>query len=179
MKKLITVALAIMLVFSMSIMPASAAHTPEALLKSIHHLAEEGGILNCDFQLRDSFDELKNEYGRPNRNDFVASAHGNYATYSHHSFVVGYSNQEEIFELRSYSSRLSAITERNVTTYFGTPDHTAKADGDRVISYVMKGGYHIKFVFDGESADSKLNHYNVIWIDGTKNDRADDHGRKW
>ena len=178
MKRIASIALVLALSFVLFAMPASAAHSPEALLKSIHHLAEEGGILNCDFQLKDSYSDLTDEYGSPDRDNYVSSAHGNYATFSSHAFVVGHTNQEQIFELRSYTKRLHAITERNVVTYFGEPDHTASSDGQRITSYVL-GEYNVKFVFDSKSGDAPLNHYNVIWLEGTKNDRADDPGRNW
>lgn len=179
MRKLTITALALALFICAFALPARAAHTPETLLKSIEALAEEGGILNCDFTLRDSYDDVVDEYGAPDRDNYVKSAHGSYATFSHHAVVVGYGNGGEIFELRSYARRLNAITERDVREMLGAPDHTASLDGDRITSYVLDGGYHLKFVFDGEEADAELNHYNVIWMEGTENKRADDHGRKW
>ncbi len=179
MKKRLCLALAFALALCAFHMPAQAAHTPEALLRTIESLAEEGGILNCEFLLKDNYDELVDEYGSPDRDNYVKVAHGSYATFSSDAFVVGYNNGSEIFELRSYARRLDGITERNVTSFFGEAEHTAYLDGDRISSYVLKGGYHLKFVFDGKEPDSVVNHYNVIWMKGTENDRADDHGRKW
>ena len=179
MKRRLSLALALVFCLAACLSPALAAHSPEALLKSIAHLAEEGGILNCEFLLEDSFSDLTDEYGRPDRDNYVKSAHGNYATFSRDAFVVGHTNQEQIFELRSYSRRLSAISERNVIEYFGDADHTASSGEQRIVSYVLPGGYHLKFVFDGKSGDAALNHYNIIWMDGTANERAGDEGRSW
>ena len=179
MKHFTSITLTLVLALILVVSPAMAAHTPEALLKSIDHLAVEGGILNCEFQLEDSFSDLTDEYGRPDRDNYVKSAHGNYATFSRDAFVVGHTNQEQIFELRSYSRRLRTITERNVVEYFGEADHQTTGNDQRIVSYVLASGYHLKFVFDSKEGDAKLNHYNVIWMDGTENERAGDHGRNW
>lgn len=177
MKKFLAITLTIVLALAVFAMPASAKHTPAAVLKSIRHLAEEGGILNCDMTVQDStIDDFVDEYGHYDRSNYVASAKGNYATFSHHNIVVGFGRGDQVFELRSYSKRLEGITESELKDQWGEPDHSTKSNGQRMLSYDL-GDYNCKFVFDdgGES----LNHYNVIWLDGTKNSAADDHGRNW
>ncbi|MDL2206286.1 YjgB family protein [Eubacteriales bacterium OttesenSCG-928-N13] len=180
MKRTSFLALILALALCLIAIPATAAHSPEKLLRSIESLAEEGGILNCDFQVKSStIDEIIDELGSPNRSNYVKSAHGTYATFSSDNVVVGYGKGDQVFELRSYSKRLHVITERNVTTYFGEPDHTSSLDGQRIISYVLNDEFNVKFVFDTKNADAPLNHYNVIWLEGTENDMAGDHGRNW
>lgn len=178
MKKLISMTLVLLLALSMFAAPALAAHTPAAVLKSMKHLAEEGGILNCDFTVKDTnIDEIIDEYGHPDRDNYVKSAKGSYATFSGDNFVAGYNNGGTVFELRSYSSRIKNITEHALIEAWGKADHISTSSGQRMVSYVLNNEFNIKFVFDDNGQE--LNHYNVIWLEGTENDRADDHGRSW
>ena len=178
MKRILALALALMLALSLAAAPAMAASS-EAMLKSISPLAHEGEILNCDFKLEDSYSDLVAEYGKPNRDSYVASAKGSYGNFNRSAFVVGHTNQEQIFELRCYSKRLKTITARDVVNEFGEADHRTSSGGETIMSYVLSSGYNLKFVFDGTTSRAKLNHYNVIWLDGTANDRAGEPGRNW
>ena len=177
MKKLLCFAIVLALSLAMFAMPTTAAHTPGALLKSIKHLAEEGGILNCDFTVEDSLiSDMISEYGHPDRDNYVSSAKGNYATFSRDNIVAGYNKGEQVFELRSYSKRLHIINKDDLLEEWGRPDHSTKSGSETMESYVLNHKYNIKFVFESNDI---LNHYNVIWLDGTEDSMAGDHGRNW
>ena len=171
MKRIFAIALALVLALSLAAAPAMAA-SASALLKSIGHLAHEGEILNCDIAIKAQYSDVTSEYGKADRESFVKSANGEYATFSKEGVVVGFNKGEEIFELRCYSKRLHVITEKETVAEFGDPDHRSKSDGQLILTYNLSNDYQVKFVYDGESSSSKLAHYNVVWPEGEKSSMA-------
>ncbi len=178
MKRVLSIALVLCLCL-ISFAPAFAKSEPKSLLRSIDDLAQHGWILNCDFRLTDMIGDMKKEYGRPSSEKYVKSAKGTYCTWNSNDFVAGYNKGEQIFELRSFDSRLSKLTLDSVTSHFGSPDKITRSNGELFVSYVLNKRVNIKFVFPNKKGDPKLSHYNVIYLQGTKNNMADDKGRKW
>ena len=177
MKKLMITTLALLLAMSLFAGTAMAAHSPEKLLSAIHSLAEEGGVLNCDFQVGDcTIEDIRESLGKPDKSNYVASAQGTYETFDNHAIVAGVGKGDLVFELRSFSKRLHVISEHAVTEYFGDHDHIAHEGGQTMVSYVLNHDYHLKFVFNG---DGYLDHYNVIYLAGSGNSMAGEHDRNW
>lgn len=178
MKKLLTAVLALTLALAFA--ASASASSTEALLTAIDELAQHGWILNCAYRVRsDTIDDMKDEYGRPDSETYVKSAKGTYVEYDDLFLVAGYNTGDQIFELRSKDVRLGRIRLDDVTDHFGRPDHTTHSNGEKYVSYILNDTVNIKFIFPGSGTNPKLKHYNVIWLDGTSNNRTDDSGRDW
>lgn len=155
----------------------------DSLLKDIKALAQEGKIINSDFADKSSnIADVEGKLGKADKSEWVTEAKGNYSTYLKYNVVFGSNKGGRIFEVRSFDSRLNKISLSMVEKYFGTPDHNATSNGEKILGYVAGADYKILFVFKAptdSNDDPKLDHYSVLYPKGTVNSMAGDSGREW
>ena len=153
------------------------------LLESIKKLAEQGKIINCDFPAKSTvIGNVKEKWGSPNKSVWVEEAKGVYDTYSKHNVVFGFNKGDQIFEVRSFDSRLAKISLSMVKKYFGTPAYDVKSNGEEIIGYTAGKEFKILYVFPlptNGSNNCLLKHYSVFYPAGTVNMMADYPGRIW
>jgi len=153
------------------------------LLASIKKLAEQGKVINCDFPAKSTvIGNVKDKWGNPDKSVWVEQAKGIYDTYSKRNIVFGFNKGDQIFEVRSFDSRLAKISLSMVKKYFGTPAYDVKSNGEEIIGYTAGKEFKILYVFPLPANGSNnciLKHYSVFYPAGTVNMMADYPGRIW
>lgn len=157
--------------------------TTESLLNTMMALAKQGKVMNSDFAAKtNTIEDVEKVWGKADKTDLVTSAKGFYATYSAHNVVFGFNKGNEIFEVRSYSSRLKGISLAEAKDVYGAPAYDAKVNGQEIIGYAANSTYKLELVFPLPTNSDPypvIDHYNVLFPRGTANDMADDPGRQW
>jgi hypothetical protein len=155
----------------------------ETLLAKMMSMAKQGKIISSDFAVKTTnIDEVEKVWGKADKTDFVAAAKGQYNTYSKYKVVIGFNKGGQIFEARSNSNQLMGITLAEAKEVLGTPAHDAMVNGQEIIGYRANSSFKLELVFP-QPTNSKPNpvidHYNVLYPEGTVNSMADDPGRQW
>lgn len=153
------------------------------LLLNIKGAAEQGKVINCNFPVKTTvIEDVKSQWGEPEKVDWVAAAKGNYATYSKHATVFGFNKGSQIFEVRSFDPKLQQLSLAKTKELFGDPAYNVKTAKENVIGYTVSPDYKIEFVFPLPTANDSnplMDHYLVLYPRGTVNNMADDPGRQW
>jgi len=153
------------------------------VLPDILKLAKEGKIINCEFGAKTGIMEnVEKKWGKPDKTVWVAAAKGTYITYLKKNVVFGFNKGAQIFEVRSHSKDLGIISIIMIKKYFGTPSYDVKTKTEEVIGYKVSHDYKILFVFPKVSVSGTgqfLDHYSVLYPQGTVNNMAEDPGRQW
>jgi len=159
-----------------------------ALLLNMVELAKQGKILDFDFPTKfpvktTNIETVENNWGKPDSTDYIASAKGTYVNYLSHNVAFGFNKGGQIFEVRSYDSQLKNITLTKVKEFFGTPPaYSTQYNGQWIFGYTAGAEFKIEFVFSPATTtnpDPGIDHYNVLYPQGTVNGMADDPGRQW
>lgn len=165
--------------------PASApiTDTAQELLLNMKKLADQGKVINADFPVKTSnLEDVKRKWGEPDKTDWVPAAKGSYSTYSNHEIVIGFNKGLQIFEVRSFDKQLQIITLAKAKEIYGSPAYDVKANGEEIIGYAAGGEFKIELVFPQPTSlmqDPILDHYLVLYPQGTVNSMANDPGRQW
>lgn len=158
-------------------------NSQKLLLENIKKLAKQGKIINCDFLAKSNvIEDVEKKWGKANKTDWVPKAKGTYATYSKYNVVFGFNKGSQIFEVRSFDSRLNKISLSMVKKAFGTPAYDVKSNGEEIIGYTAGQEFKILFVFSqpkNDNNDTLMSHYSILYPRGTVNMMADDPGRQW
>lgn len=157
-------------------------NSQKTLLESIKNLSDQGKVINCDFPVKINISDIETKWGKADASDYISAAKGIYYTYSKHNVVFGCNKGDQIFEIRSFDSKLNKISISDVKEYFGTPAHDVKVSDEEVIGYVIGEEFKIEFVFPQYKNSTKipmLKHYNILYPNGTINNMSGDPGRKW
>ncbi len=161
---------------------AAPVDTAKTLLTQIMESAKKGKIIDCEFPVKTSvIDDVTAKWGKADKTEYIASAKGTYATFSKQKVAFGFNKGAQIFEARTFDSTLSTITLSKAKEVFGKPAYTSTTKAEDIIGYTAGKEFKILLVFpkaDGKT-DPVLNHYSVLYPDGTVNTMADDPGRQW
>ncbi len=161
----------------------SAPQENKDLLISIQKEARQGRVIDCEFPVEAKcIEDVQKVWGKEDKSEYVASAKGTYAVYNKKNMVFGFNKGSQLFEVRTFDSRLKDITMAEVKDVFGKPSHDVFSGSEEILGYVVTEKYKLLLVFanaktDGENA--KLDHYLVFYPQGTVNFMADDPGREW
>lgn len=155
----------------------------QSLLSNMLLFAKQGKVINSNFTAKtNTIEDVAKAWGMADKTDYVASAKGTYATYTSHNVVFGINKGEQIFEVRSYDSRLKGITLDTAKEVLGTPAYDVKVNGQEIIGYVANSDFKVEMVFPVASSTKPnpvMDHYNVLYPSGTVNSMASDPGRQW
>lgn len=150
----------------------------EKLLKDIKEKAIKGEIIDYDFKLGASIDDVINKLGKPSSENYVAEAKGNYFNFDSYNLSFGCNKGDQIFEIRSLNKDLKSLDLNNVENFFGKPDYTVTTKSkEKIIGYKITKDFKILFVFN--TSTYKLDHYSVLYPSITHNSMAGDNGREW
>ena len=154
----------------------------ESLLFNMMVLGKQGKVINSDYAVKTStIEDVEKIWGKADKTDSVASA-GRYATYTSHNVVFGINKGEQLFEVRSYDSRLKGITLAQAKGVLGTPAYDVKNNGQEIIGYTAGSEFKVEMIFPQATKDNLnpvMDHYNVLYPQGTVNNMANDPGRQW
>lgn len=155
----------------------------ESLITDIMAYAKQGKIINSDFCAKiNTIGDVENIWGNADKVDYVEAAGGSYFTYTNHDAVFGVNKGDQIFEIRSFDSRLKGITLAEAEKVLGSPEHDVKSNGQEIIGYAVNSEFKIEMVFPQPSSsnpDPVIDHYNVLYPLGTVNSMKGDSGRQW
>ncbi|KLU63526.1 regulatory protein BlaR1 [Peptococcaceae bacterium CEB3] len=154
-----------------------------ALLSDMIQLARQGKVINCSFPaMTTNIAAVEQAWGQASETNYVPTAHGSYATFSSHKVVFGFNKGNQIFEVRSFDSRLTGITLDNVKQFLGTPAYNGEYNGQDIIGYTMGPEFKIEMVFPQPTAvnpDPAMDHYSVLDPKGTADEMGGYAGRQW
>jgi len=154
-----------------------------AFLKEIKTLAGEGKVINSEFPAKSTvIEDVEKKLGKPDKTDWVAAAKGTYATYPKENLAFGFNKGSQIFEVRSFDSKIKQISLSKVKETFGTPDYNVKVGGEEILGYIAGKEFKLLLVFPeptSENSNPVIDHYSVLYPQGTVNSMADDPGRQW
>ncbi|MGH4138744.1 DUF4309 domain-containing protein [Clostridium sp.] len=154
-----------------------------AMLLNMMKLAKLGKIIDCDFPAKTTnMETIIKAWEKPDKTVYVASAKGSYATYTKHNTVFGINKGEQIFEVRSFDTKIKVLSLAKVKVFFGTPEFDSKTDTEEIIGYSAGTEFKLEMVFSSPTIGNPapvMDHYNVLYPRGTVNSMADDPGRQW
>lgn len=154
-----------------------------SLLREIQQLAEQGKIINSEFPVKTTvIESVKEKWGTPDKEEYIAAAKGTYITYSKRDVVFGFNKGSQIFDVRSFDKRLNQITISDVEDTLGKPENVHHFAGEELLVYKAGEDYQLLFIFPKASKDNPapgLDHYNIFYPPGSVNSMADDPGIKY
>jgi len=154
----------------------------ESLLFNMMVLGEQGKVINSDFAAKTTtIEDVEKGWGKADKTDYVASS-SRYATYTSHKVVFGVNKGEQLFEVRSFDSRIKSITLTKAKDVLGNPAYDVKIDGQEIIGYTAGTEFKIEMIFPQPTKDNPnpvMDHYNVLYPQGTVNSMANYPGRQW
>lgn len=155
----------------------------EVLLKDMMKLAEQGKVINSEFAVKTTdIAEVEKKLGKAEQVNWISEAKGNYVDYPKYNLAFGFNKGSQIFEARSFDSKLKNISLSMAKKAYGKPAYDVKANGEEIIGYTAGQEFKILLVFKAPSSSNKnpsLDHYSVLYPRGTVNMMADDPGREW
>ncbi len=155
----------------------------KTLLLNMQKAAQQGKVINIDFAAKaNTIEDVEDKWGKEDKTEYIAAAKGSYSTYSKHNAVFGFNKGSQLFEVRSFDSQLKDVALSTVKEVLGKPAYDVKSDTEEIIGYVINKEFKILLVFPNPKTsgeDPKLDHYSVLYPQGTVNSMADDPGREW
>ena len=146
-------------------------------------LAEQGKVINCDFPVKTTaLENVKSQWGEPDKSEWVPAAKGTYVTFSKHAMVFGLNKGSQIFEVRSLDKQLQQLSLTKTKEVYGAPAYDVKVNGEEIIGYTAGQEFKMEFVFPlatGSNSNPMMDHYLVLYPQGTVNSMANDPGRQW
>ena len=155
----------------------------ESLLLNMMALGKQGKVMNSDFPAKTTtIEDVEKVWGKADKTDWIAAAKGRYATYSSHNVVFGINKGDQLFEVRSFDSRIKSVTLTEAKEVLGNPAYDVKTNGQEIIGYTAGSEFKIEMIFPQPTKDNPhpvMDHYNVLYPQGTVNNMADYPGRQW
>jgi len=143
------------------------------LVKRSMTLAEKGKALDIPFAVQQNIDVVLHAWGKSNSQN--AAGAGIYETYGSHSAAFGMNKGEQIFDVRSYSSKLKTITPLDVVSVLGKSRDTRHTSDSIIYMYPAGADYQLLFVFPKTRTGNigkAVDHVSVFWPQGTVNSMA-------
>jgi len=163
--------------------PNSDENPNKELLETIKSLAKEGKTINSEFAAKKTvIGDVKEKLGEPDSSDWIAKAKGIYDSYPDYSVAFGYNKGSQIFEVRSFDTKIKSVSLNDMKEVFGSPDYNVTVSGEEILGYVANDEFKLLFVFPAPSTGTtnpKLDHYSVLYPQGTANSMSNDPGREW
>lgn len=152
------------------------------LLNNIKNKSQTGMVINSEFKAKaDVIDRVNNTYGKEDTSNYISEAKGVYYTFESRNLVFGCNKGAQIFEVRSFDKSLKELNLQDIISYFGEPQYEVITDlNERIIGYKVNDDFKLLFVFpDSKNEKAILDHYSVLYPQGTVNSMANDPGREW
>ncbi|AFM41690.1 antirepressor regulating drug resistance protein [Desulfosporosinus acidiphilus SJ4] len=155
----------------------------ESLLANMMIMGQQGKVLFSDFPVKTTtIEDIEKLWGKADKTEYIPSASGQFATYSAHNIVFGINKGDQIFEVRSYDSRIKGITLKMAKQVLGTPAYDTQINGQEIIGYTTNSQFKVEMIFPQPTSSNPnpvIDHYNVLYPQGTVNTMANYPGRQW
>ena len=128
-------------------------------LKTIFENAKQGKIAESPFNISSTMiKEVKREWGEPDKVD--EAGYGFYADYSSEKITIGFNQENEVFDLRSYDERLHEITSSMIVANLGVPTKIRNNDNEDIYLYELDNGFELKLILEREG--NTVDHISVF-----------------
>ena len=146
---------------------SSAAHA--ALIKQTLQLARQGKVIDIPFVSGTStIDEVQTSWGTATTEDSAGA--GIYFTFTSRHAAFGINKGDQIFDVRSSSSQLQAVTLSEVTSTLGSPGILRHLSTQDILLYPAGPDYQLLWIFPAPSSaqpDPHVDHISVFYPAGT------------
>jgi peptidoglycan/xylan/chitin deacetylase (PgdA/CDA1 family) len=123
---------------------------PSVLLDEILVMAQRGMIKESSFDVKNStIDQVEREWGKPEQVDWAG--YGIYASFPEKQVTIGYSDDGEIFDIRSYSRNLNKITLEMMEKKLGKPSEIRELENERIYVYRLDEKLELKMVIPSQA----------------------------
>ncbi|MCL2337370.1 MAG: S-layer homology domain-containing protein [Firmicutes bacterium] len=157
--------------------------TTAGLLKEIISCARYGLVINSPYGNQLVLDYLVNLWGDPGEDAYrdIPEAKGTYVTFPHRNVTVGMNKGMQVFEMCDTDrATIGRITFGDIKAALGQPVYDVQdGTGKRIVGYHINNDYNLEFVLTGNKERATVDHYNVLWPQGSVNIMAGDPGRQW
>ncbi len=143
----------------------------QALLKNIMELARQGKVSITEYALESAvFDDIETALGKPDSSTYTNGL--TYAGYDQRGLVFGYNKGMQVVELRSFDSKLNAVSQSEVIQAYGQPEVINKFVDQDIYQYKINDKYQLKVVFTAPTLavpEPHIDHINVVYPRGAEN----------
>jgi len=157
--------------------------SPAELLAKIIGYAREGRVINSPYGNQRNIDDFIGLWGDPGEEtyQYIPEAKGIYVVFPGRNVTVGLNKGMQVFEIRcTDAAALGQITFNDIQSALGRPGFDSHdVLGMRIVGYRINADFNLEFVLKNDTGGSAVDHYNVLWPQGSVNLMADDPGREW
>ncbi|MFE7061472.1 polysaccharide deacetylase family protein [Sutcliffiella sp. NPDC057660] len=123
---------------------------PSILLDEILAMAQKGMIKESSFDVwQTTIDQVQKEWGKPEQVDRAGS--GIYASFPEKKVTIGYRDDGEIFDIRSYARNLQEITLEMMEKKLGKPSEIRELENERIYVYRLEKQLEMKMVITNQT----------------------------
>ncbi|WP_312092110.1 polysaccharide deacetylase family protein [Niallia sp.] len=131
---------------------------PSKYITSLVEDAKKGMTDTSTFNVFTStMKEVKSQWGEPLQTDHVGN--GYYATYEDKDTVFGYTENGEIYDIRSYKKQLNAISLSELKEELGEPVEIRTGEDEQIIVYNLEEDIQLKFIILNKT--ERVDHLSV------------------
>jgi len=152
---------------------SNSADSAIALVKESIKLAKQGRAIDIPYAVQQNLGVVQNAWGKPDSQNSAGA--GIYATYGSHAAAFGFNKGEQIFDVRSYSSKVKTITLANIEAVLGQPGETRQTSDSVIYMYPAGPDNQLLWVFSKSSSGAvgkTVDHVSVFWPQGTVDSMA-------
>ncbi|GMA50982.1 hypothetical protein GCM10025857_23390 [Alicyclobacillus contaminans] len=142
----------------------------QSLVRESMQLAQRGEVIDVPFAVTQDMGTVEAAWGKATSQSSAGA--GQYASYGRHAVAFGFNKGEQIFDVRSYSSKLQAITKSDVQSVLGQPGETRETSDSVIYMYPAGADYQLLWVFPKTGSTNHVDHVSVFWPQGTINTMA-------
>ncbi len=133
----------------------------EKTLAEIQELAAHGQILGERwFAGVTEFQEVSESLGEPDQKN--RAGNGTYAVYEDHDTVIGLTENNRVFDLRSSAPDIKKITRAHTEKIVGIPEEVRHIDEQDILVYELNEEFQLKFVFLSSDDTATIDHLSVV-----------------
>ncbi|MGM0838697.1 MAG: polysaccharide deacetylase family protein [Bacillota bacterium] len=123
---------------------------PSILLDEILAMAQQGMIKESSFDVwQTTIDQVVREWGKPEQVD--QAGYGKYASFPKKQVTIGYSDDGDIFDIRSYARNLNEITLEMMEKKLGEPSEIRELENERIYVYRLEKQLELKMVIPSQA----------------------------
>ncbi|WP_417897399.1 polysaccharide deacetylase family protein [Bacillus haimaensis] len=123
---------------------------PSILLDEILAMAQKGMIKESSYDVwQTTIAQVEKEWGKPEQVD--RAGYGIYASFPEKQITIGYSDDGEIFDIRSYAINLHEITLEMMEKKLGKPSEIRELENERIYVYRLENQLELKMVITNQT----------------------------
>lgn len=138
-------------------------------IRSVYELAKKGKVPGSEYAAHIAlYDEIEKSWGKADTNE--PAGKGIYATYKDKGITFGYNKGMLVYDVRSDSKKLQAITLKDIEMVLGSADKKTVNGTDDIYTYDVNDQYQLKFILTKDTG--KVDHISVYSPQDAENNMA-------